>query len=220
MCTLLRHVLMDEQVIDEYTEDLLKHILKSQNIKLRFIELMNQYKWMNDIFTNGMTVNVANIHKLLYNPPQITFIMPKHHKLSHEQCKSFIEDLNIISNKNNKTIINFQWPEKISTENKSIMNIYQNELQQIKWSLSFSVDVISCSYINNQTLPQSTEDYLTDMLVGVKLRNADLLVSSYSTNRSSLFYFQHFSPKQELIFPRKENGKTFEGMNTIIAKYY
>eukprot|EP01084_Bolivina_argentea_P020010 37239_1 len=76
---------------------------------------------------------------------------------------------------------------------------------------------------DNETKIDSESNIKTDTLssaTNLNLSVSQLLQSSYKHSRSNLFNFDHFSPKHSLIFPRKENGKTFEGMNTIIAKYY
>eukprot|EP01083_Nonionella_stella_P163132 536109_1 len=141
-----------------YIEKILKHNVFNCEMQLRYNELLNQYAWLQSIFTtfaNNQTVlNLANICAFYCNSNKITFLMDADYILSDFECRCIVDSLDIISNMNVIVVICFKWPSNnIPMASKSNINEYFREILQAKWSRSFQKHTLTF---------ECTEPSLTD----------------------------------------------------------
>merc|ERR1712176_232747 len=117
-----------------YIDQLLKYHLSNNNIiKLNYIELMNEYEWMDALFIKFMNnkelLNISNLCNIFCNCDEIEFTMPSEYILSYDECISLIQhELPLISAMDIRISITFLWPLEIPITNKSRINEYQQQL--------------------------------------------------------------------------------------------
>eukprot|EP01084_Bolivina_argentea_P314952 545569_1 len=163
-----------------YIHNLLLYHVSNPAIKLNYIELMNEYSWMENVFIKRElnqnnqkklpnvqvkeNLCISKICILFSRSDEIFFYMPNNYNFTEYEYKSLIEELELISTMNVNVMLHFKWSTKMPTTNNSIINNfkYVQQLLKLNWTRRVSVNCVSFEYVGlreytyyGQTLIQS-----------------------------------------------------------------
>eukprot|EP01084_Bolivina_argentea_P217134 368737_1 len=175
MYELLNHVLCEFNSkksmlkLPEYIDHFVKWHISKKQIKLNFKELTNNYKWLETMFKHPKqnTLHFSNVCQLFENADQITFIMAQNYIISYSECVSLISDITVISAMDINVIIRCEWPQQMKATNKSRINEYRQQLQQLKWTPTYSTNSVTfCCDVSHPAFAlltqQSTQCVMAD----------------------------------------------------------